>query len=276
MCLAFERLRLPLLALAAVCALLPAQAAKPLACAKPLYLTLDTGHMGVAPLVADVLKRQQVRATFFLASEPTQDGGSSLDEHWAAWWRARAAEGHDFGSHTWHHDAWQADLPDGSFRLRRAAGQQTPQTVTLSAQAYCEALRAPAKRFEQMTGRPMAPIFRAPAGRTSPALLAAAQACGFKHVGWSDAGFLGDELPTARASNAQLLQRSLKRIRSGDILMAHLGIWSRQPAWAPEVLEPLIVGLKAQGFCFAPLREHPDYAAWMQQPLRTATTVSKE
>ena len=29
-------------------------------CDKPLYLTLDTGHMEIAPLVAEVLKRQQV------------------------------------------------------------------------------------------------------------------------------------------------------------------------------------------------------------------------
>jgi YVTN family beta-propeller protein len=27
------------------------------ACAKPVYLSFDTGHMGVAPLVAEVLKR---------------------------------------------------------------------------------------------------------------------------------------------------------------------------------------------------------------------------
>jgi peptidoglycan/xylan/chitin deacetylase (PgdA/CDA1 family) len=29
------------------------------------------------------------------------------------------------------------------------------------------------------------------------------------------------------------------------------------------VLEPLIVGLKARGFCFATLREHPAYRAWV-------------
>ena len=34
-------------------------------CDKPVYLTFDTGHMAVAPLVADVLKRQQVKVTFF-------------------------------------------------------------------------------------------------------------------------------------------------------------------------------------------------------------------
>ena len=33
------------------------------ACDKPVYLTFDTGHMGIAPLVADVLKRQNVKVT---------------------------------------------------------------------------------------------------------------------------------------------------------------------------------------------------------------------
>ena len=47
--------------------------------------------------------------------------------------------------------------------------------------------------------------------------------------------------------------------------MAHQGIWSRQDPWAPAVLEPLIVGLKARGLCFATLREHPQYRDWVRQ-----------
>ena len=47
--------------------------------------------------------------------------------------------------------------------------------------------------------------------------------------------------------------------------VAHLGIWSRQDPWAPAVLEPLIVGLKQKGFCFATLREHPQFAAHVRQ-----------
>lgn len=50
-------------------------------------------------------------------------------------------------------------------------------------------------------------------------------------------------------------------VRPGDILLAHLGIWSRQDPWAPAVLEPLVVGLKARGLCFATLRAHPRYRA---------------
>jgi peptidoglycan/xylan/chitin deacetylase (PgdA/CDA1 family) len=87
-------------------------------------------------------------------------------------------------------------------------------------------------------------------------------------VGWADAGFLGDELSSDKFPNARLLDKALKHIRSGDILMAHLGIWSRQDPWAPAVLEPLIVGLKAKGLCFASLRDHPAYKNWIrQQPL---------
>jgi peptidoglycan-N-acetylmuramic acid deacetylase len=77
-------------------------------------------------------------------------------------------------------------------------------------------------------------------------------------VYWADSGFLGDELPSDRFPNDRLLQQSLRGIRAGDILMAHLGIWSRRDPWAP-MLEPLITGLKAKGLCFATLREHPAY-----------------
>jgi peptidoglycan-N-acetylmuramic acid deacetylase len=226
-------------------------------CAKPVYLTFDTGHMGVAPLVAQVLKKHDVRVTFFLADERTLDGGSSLDDRWAPWWRERAAEGHAFGSHTMTHLRWLADRPDGSFDMRSDFGPQASRRRAVDAAGYCAELAAPAVRFKAITGQAVQAWFRAPGGRTSPALLDAARACGWSHVGWSDAGFLGDELPSDRHPNAQLLKRALQRIRPGDVLLAHLGIWSRRDPWAPAVLEPLITGLQAQGFCFATLREHP-------------------
>ena len=67
------------------------------------------------------------------------------------------------------------------------------------------------------------------------------------------------ELSSETHSNELLLKKALREVRSGDILVAHLGIWSRKDPWAPAVLEPLITGLKAQGFCFRTLRDHPQY-----------------
>ena len=84
-------------------------------------------------------------------------------------------------------------------------------------------------------------------------------------MGWSPAGFLGDELPSERYPNQALLQQALKTIRPGDVLLAHLGIWSRHDPWAPAVLEPLIEGLKARGLTFHTLREHPACKDWIAQ-----------
>ncbi|WP_440108794.1 polysaccharide deacetylase family protein [Acidovorax sp. BL-A-41-H1] len=230
-------------------------------CEKPVYLTFDTGHMEVAPLVADVLQRHQVLVTFFGANERTKEGDGSLGNHWAPWWRARAQEGHEFASHTWDHVYWRGDIagkPNVSFTVRPSAGQRNGETYALSAAGYCEQLDRASNRLKEMTGRAPLPLFRAPGGKTSPQLLASARACGYTHVGWSEAGFLGDELSSEKFSNAALLRKALRDIRSGDILLAHLGIWSRKDPWAPAVLEPLITGLKERGFCFRTLREHPD------------------
>ena len=232
---------------------------------KPIYLTFDTGHMDIAPLVADVLKRQNVKVTFFAANERTKEGDGSLGAHWAPWWRARAGEGHEFASHTWDHDYWQQDLAGQPlrFQVKPSAGAHAGRSQTWNAAQYCESIATSAKRLTSVTGKKVLPIFRAPGGKTSAALLAVAEKCGYKHVGWSPAGFLGDELPSERYPNDALLKRALATIRSGDILLAHLGIWSRRDPWAPEVLEPLIVGLKSKGFCFATLREHPDLKGWI-------------
>jgi peptidoglycan/xylan/chitin deacetylase (PgdA/CDA1 family) len=60
-----------------------------------------------------------------------------------------------------------------------------------------------------------------------------------------------------------LLEKALRDIKAGDILLMHLGIWSRKDPWAPADLEPLIIDLKAKGFCFSTLREHPVYRGWI-------------
>jgi peptidoglycan/xylan/chitin deacetylase (PgdA/CDA1 family) len=235
------------------------------ACTAPVYLTLDTGHMGVAPLMADVLQRHQVRVTFFAANERAQTGDASLAAAWAPWWRARAQEGHEFASHTFDHVYWRADVPGvpTRFKVRSSAGPMEGREQVWTGAQYCAEIHRSTDRLTEITGQKPLPVFRAPGGKTSAKLLDTAKSCGYAHVGWSPAGFLGDELSSDQASNAQLLAKALKTVRAGDILMAHLGIWSRQDPWAPAVLEPLIVGLKAKGYCFETLRTHPAYRDWI-------------
>ena len=282
--------RLPALALSAACALAglatgnawaqtqangrvtnaataTAQAEPAPPCDKPVYLTFDTGHMGVAPLVADLLSKYQIRATFFAANEKTLDGGGSLTPATKDFWAKLAKEGNEFASHTLDHTYWRGDLPGDKpvrFVVRPSQGPLANRTLTWTEAQYCEGITQAADRLAAYTGKQPLALYRAPGGKTSPRLLAAAERCGYKHVGWSPAGFLGDELPSDKYPNDKLLAKALKDIKPGDILLAHLGIWSRKDPWAPAVLEPLIVDLRAKGFCFATLREHPDLRPWLR------------
>ncbi len=215
-------------------------------CRGTVYLTLDTGNMRHAEAIADILAKHRVKATFFVAQEKTLRGDMALDPGWADFWKARVAEGHAFGSHTWRHGSFRKDEAGGKVRYRLMDGSQT----TLDAAQICAELKAPDTRFAELTGRKLDALWRAPGGRTTPNTLKAAEACGYRHVHWAPAGFLGDELPSDVYPNEALLKRALANIRDGDILMAHLGIWSRKDPFAP-MLDPLIAGLKDRGFCFA-------------------------
>ena len=215
-------------------------------CKGTLYLTLDTGNMRHAEAIAQILGKHQVKATFFVAQEKTLRGDMALDPSWAEFWRARVAEGHAFGSHTWRHGSFRKDDTGGKVNYRLPDGSQTQ----LDVEQICTELKKPDTRFAELTGRKLDPLWRAPGGRTTPLTLKAAEACGYRHVGWAPAGFLGDELPSEISPNEILLKRALANLKGGDILMAHLGIWSRKDPFAP-MLDPLIGSLKSKGFCFA-------------------------
>lgn len=227
-----------------------------------VFLTLDTGSMRDAELIADILRKHQIRATFFLASEKTVRGDHSLDPSWAPYWRARVAEGHRFGSHTFDHvylrEARAGQAAQGIVLARPQFGERAGRDEIWTATELCNELRRVEQRFVELTGRSLDPWWRAPGGRAPQVAMQAAAGCGFRHVHWADAGFLGDELPSDRFPNDKLLAQALQRIRSGDILMAHLGIWSRKDPFAP-MLDPLIDGLKRKGMCFETLDRHPDY-----------------
>jgi len=214
-----------------------------------LYLTFDTGNMRHAEMIAETLAKHKAKATFFVANEKTLRGDHALDEAWASYWNARVAEGHAFGSHTWRHGSFRGDQGQRT-RYRLMDGK----TEQLDGAAICSEIRHPDSRFKELTGRALDPLWRAPGGRTTPLTLKAAQACGYRHVGWAPAGFLGDELPSETYTNSLLVERALKNLKDGDIAMAHLGIWSRKDPFAPA-LDELLTGLTARGFCFATLAQ---------------------
>jgi hypothetical protein len=219
-------------------------------CNKTIYLTFDTGNMSVAQKVAEILKHQSVKATFFLANEKTERGDFSLDDSWKSYWQTLASEGHHFGSHTYDHVYFVKDGPKGEVFEKPQFGPKAGMTVLYNEAAMCKEIRRVDQRFQELTGQPLQRIWRAPGGKTSPTLIQMGDMCGYGHIAWAPAGFLGDELSSDKYPNQLLLEKGSRDLRDGDITMAHLGIWSRKDPWAPAVLEQLIINLKGRGFCF--------------------------
>jgi len=215
-----------------------------------LYLTIDTGWSREAEQIAEVLRRREVRATLFLAQEPSFRGDRTLDASWAAFWRARAAEGHVFASHTWRHWYFTGDAGPG--RTRYASRRQEGAEL-LDQAALCAELARPIEALRAMVpDATVLPLWRAPGGIVTPQARRMATACGLRHQGWTANGFLGDELASETHPNAALLQRNLDKIRDGEVLVMHWGVRSRREPFA-GIFDALIGGLQARGFCFRPL-----------------------
>ncbi|WPB83448.1 polysaccharide deacetylase family protein [Sediminicoccus rosea] len=220
------------------------------ACAGTLYLTIDTGWSREAEVIAASMARHGVRATLFIANEPTHRGDRNLDPAWAPFWRARAAEGHVFASHTWRHWYFRGDPAPGrvTYASRRNEGHEVLDQAGLCAELArpIEALRAMVPEAQVL------PLWRAPGGIVTPGAVRMAQACGLRHQGWTANGFLGDELASDAHPNAALLRQNLSRIRAGEVLVMHWGVRSRREPFG-LVFDQLLTGLLERGFCFAPL-----------------------
>ena len=222
----------------------------PARCAGPVYLTIDTGWSREAEQIAAILRRHAIRATLFIADEPTFRGDTTLSESWAPFWRARAAEGHVFASHTWRHWYFRGDPTPATLRYvaRNGPGQEELDQASL-----CAELARPTDALRRMVpGATVLPIWRAPGGITTPNTVRMAMACGLRHQGWTRNGFLGDELDSGQHPNAALLRRNLANIRAGEVLVMHWGVRSRREPFA-GILEELVTGLIARGLCFETL-----------------------
>ncbi len=228
----------------------PALGQTPARCAGPLYLTIDTGWSREAEQIAELLRRRGLRATLFVADEPTFRGDTTLSDAWAPFWRARAAEGHAFASHTWRHWYFRGDPAPGQVRFVPRRG---PGGEVLDQAAMCAELARPIAALRRiMPEAAVLPLWRAPGGITTPNALRLSAGCGLKHQGWTRHGFLGDELDAGQHPNAVLLQRNLANIRAGEVLVMHWGVRSRREPFA-AVLDDLLAGLLAKGFCFETL-----------------------
>jgi hypothetical protein len=180
-------------------------------------LTFDDGYAPAnVQRIFEELKKANVPATFFV-------NGAYL--RWdPALWRAIAAAGFPIGNHTVIHEDVRG---------------KTPAHVVAD-------LTRNAAIVEQVTGRPMIPLFRPPYGDHDAVSDAAAAAAGFPTIVlWDVVGGDAD----LGATDASVLANASAGL-PGSIVLLHAG-----PSVTPRILPALIARYRARGFTFVTVPE---------------------
>jgi peptidoglycan-N-acetylglucosamine deacetylase len=184
-------------------------------------ITFDDGpNPHATPAILDILRRENVHATFFVLGRHA-DRWPELVE------RARA-EGHQIGNHGYFHR-----------KLHRHSPAYVRDDLTRGTEAIRRACGAPPRHF------------RAPHGFRSPWVTPIAASLGQRTVGWS----LG-VWDSARPGAPEIAARALDGMRAGSILLLHDGDGydpDGDRMQTVEALPTIIDGLRGRGFRFTTL-----------------------
>ncbi|MFI8201617.1 polysaccharide deacetylase family protein [Streptomyces sp. NPDC085937] len=178
--------------------------------AKCIALTFDAGPSEHSARLLDILKEEQVPATFFLLGERHIDTYPELV-------RRMAAEGHELASHTWTHRILTDLEPD---EIRRELVRTNEE-------------------IERLTGR-RPTLMRPPQGRTDDTVHEVSRELGLAEVLWSVTA------KDYRTSDSDLITRRVLDQSSRDgIILLHDLYDGTVPA-VPGIID----ALKARGYVF--------------------------
>ncbi len=186
---------------------------------KPIALTFDDGPWpNSTSQVLDVLKKSNVKATFFMVGMQVQKYPQLLKQV--------VAEGHAIGNHTWSH---QYDHYNAS-----AAAREIDRTAEL---------------VYKTTGVKTS-LFRPPAGILNNGLVAYAHEKKYAVVMWS---VDSKDWRSRRTTRQAFIDNVLKEAKPGGIVLLHDGGGDRSNT--VQALPQLIAQLKKQGYKFVTVPE---------------------
>jgi peptidoglycan-N-acetylglucosamine deacetylase len=168
---------------------------------REIALTFDGGsEANVAGEILDTLRGHNVRATMFLT-------GQFIRLH-PDWVRRMIADGHEVGNHLDTHP----HLTTYETNLRH----HTLPTATR--EFLIGQLRRAEESFRTLTGRSMAPLWRAPFGEHNGEIRAWAAEAGYRHISWTRGAGTAEDLDT----RDWVADRSSRIYRSRDEITARL------------------------------------------------------
>jgi len=184
-----------------------------------IALTFDDGpNSKSTPKVLDILKRYNVKATFFVLGKYVEKNKDIIARE--------ALEGHDIGNHTFNHakgslvdqDKINRELAKTSDLIRKYSGKESN-------------------------------LFRPPFGYENWRFLYEAELLDYAVILWSlDVGDWDQ-----KKSSKEMIAKIMKRSKNGTIILLHDGGTSREAVI--EALPKVIKGLRAKGFKFVTIDE---------------------
>jgi peptidoglycan-N-acetylglucosamine deacetylase len=184
---------------------------------KPIALTFDDGPWpNTTGQVLDILKKNNVKATFFIVGRQVQTYPQIL--------KRIVADGHALGNHSWSHQYHRYDSA--------GAAREIDQTTQL---------------VYKLTGIKTV-LFRPPGGILNNGLAAYAQQKKYAVVMWS-----ADSLDWRYGRPATLTDRVLKEASAGGIVLMHDGGGNRSKT--VQALPQVIAQLKKRGYTFVTVPE---------------------
>ncbi|UTW63676.1 polysaccharide deacetylase family protein [bacterium SCSIO 12741] len=181
-----------------------------------ISITFDDGpHPEFTPKLLDILKRENIQATFFCI-------GHKMESHPDLVQRLHQ-EGHLIGNHTYSHSKFIDLTPIKKF----AAEIQKTSDLT-------QKLIGLKPRF-----------FRPPYGITNPRVAGGIKRAGVLSIGWSIRSF-----DTVNKETDKVVRKVTRKLESGDILLFHDHL-----EWSTEILEKFLVEVRQTEFKIVPLDE---------------------
>ncbi|UOQ43301.1 polysaccharide deacetylase family protein [Halobacillus salinarum] len=195
---------------------------------KIVALTFDDGPSETyTPLVLDVLKKYQAKATFFVVGERAESSPQII--------KRQVKAGHEVANHTYSH----------------------PNIRTMSKKALTDEILHTNAIIHGLTGY-TPKLFRPPGGAYNESIIYTANEAGFTVVLWS---WHQDTLDWKQPGTSTIVRNVVNNVRNGDIILFHDYGGNRMQT--VNALKKILPRLKKEGYEFVTVSQlttmNPDY-----------------
>lgn len=205
-----------------------------------IALTFDGGSSNNGTQkILNILRENDVRCTLFLTGDFLKKYPKLVKQ--------MVLDGHEIGNHSYSHPHLTMLDEDGTTKTRKNVNRHFVHDQLYKADSL----------FQQISGFPMAPLWRAPYGEINNEILLWAAEAGFKHIHWTDKcdtwDWVTDTTSSIYRTGLQILEHFLEMDDEiglgGKIILMHLGT-EREKEIPNGILDDLITKLRDRGYKF--------------------------